>query len=238
MWEIDFIRGLAILLMIFDHVLFDLIEFYGIKVPLKTGDLANIYIIVQHFFAGTFIFLSGISSSFSRSNLKRGIKLFCIAFAMSLVTYFFSVYALPKGYDITIVFGVLQFLAICMILAPIFLKLNKYISLSIGAIFIFALPSLVSYFMNNYTITTDVFMMFGVYSKTFFSGDYFPLIPWLGVFIFGVVFGKTIYRERKSLFKIKFKPNIVNYVGRYSLWIYLFHQPIIIGILYLIFGHL
>ena len=237
-WEIDLLRGIAILLMIFDHVLFDLINFYGINVPLKTGTLAFTYSVVESFFAGLFIFLSGISSSFPRSNLLRGLKLLFVAMALTLVTFIFSTYFLSPEDNITIWFGVLHCLAVSMLLAPLFLKLNKYVALSIAFVITFIFPFWVSGINAAGTVPNNALSFLGFYTNTFTSGDYFPLIPWMGVFIFGVVFGRVFYKEKKSLIKKDLKPIVFNYVGRYTLWIYLVHQPIVLGILYLIFGHI
>ncbi len=59
-------------------------------------------------FAGLFIFLSGLSSQFSRSNVKRGLKAFAIAIVFTIVT------SLPF-INMPIRFGVLHLLGFCMV---------------------------------------------------------------------------------------------------------------------------
>jgi len=68
----------------------------------------------------------------------------------------------------------------------------------------------------------------------FMSYDYFPLIPWFGVFLIGAALGKTVYKSRRSLLPRPPRPIFINAAGRYSLWIYLVHQPVIMGVLYLL----
>ena len=107
----DALRGLAVCLMVLHHFLYDLCAFLGAPWWLFTNPVFDV---LHYFFAGLFIFLSGISSDFSRSNLKRGAKAMAIALGITLVTYFM---------DMTIVFGVLHLLASCMLLFGLTQKL-------------------------------------------------------------------------------------------------------------------
>ena len=70
-----------------------------------------------------------------------------------------------------------------------------------------------------------------------FTVDYFPLLPWFGVTLLGIAIGDIIYCGDKRRFRIpdlsKYKPaKFVSWIGRHSLEIYLLHQPIIAGALY------
>ena len=243
-WEIDFLRGLSIILMVFDHLFFDLINIYNIHIPL-VSDFAGSYKILEYFFAGCFILMSGISSSFSRSNLKRGLRLFLIALLLTLVTYALTLFnVVDKSF--VIVFGILHFLAVCMLLSSVLTKLNSYVLIVIGGAIIACGPFVdklnelirldeLNHINNYFNNIPNYFAIFGIYNSSFFSGDYFPLVPWLGIFVIGIAFGKIFYKEKKSLIKFELKPNLFNYVGRYSIWVYLIHQPIIFSILWLIF---
>ena len=107
----DAVRGLAVCLMVVHHFLYDLCEFLGAPWWLFTNPVFDV---LHYFFAGVFILLSGISSDFSRSNLRRGAKAMALALAITLVTYFMGM---------TIVFGVLHLLASCMLLFGLTRKL-------------------------------------------------------------------------------------------------------------------
>ena len=72
--------------------------------------------------------------------------------------------------------------------------------------------------------------------------DYFPLFPWFGACLFGIVLGKLLYIGDERRFRIpdisKYKPvTMFSWLGKHSLAIYLLHQPIIAGALsiYMIF---
>ena len=81
----------------------------------------------------------------------------------------------------------------------------------------------------------DVTAFFGFPTKAFFSADYFPLLPWIFLFWSGYflqgIFDRLGLMKALSAFRIK----PLEWLGRHSLVIYMLHQPLIYGILYLIF---
>lgn len=106
-WTMDELRGVAVFCMIFYH------GFY--TVGFLFGDFwgkffFHFFMPAEPFFAGLFMFISGIACNLSHSNLGRGLKLLALAMGVTLVTWL----ALP---DDIITFGILHFLAVCMILA-------------------------------------------------------------------------------------------------------------------------
>ena len=71
---------------------------------------------------------------------------------------------------------------------------------------------------------------------SFFSSDYFPLIPWLFLFICGWFFWRFI-KEHEWDGVFRFNIPVLSFIGRYSLIIYMAHQPILYLICAAIFGH-
>ena len=72
--------------------------------------------------------------------------------------------------------------------------------------------------------------------------DYFPIFPWFGLYLIGMSMGSIFYPGGKRKGELK-PPHIpvvpvICFAGRHSLLIYLIHQPIIVGILLLIYGYL
>jgi uncharacterized membrane protein len=227
-WEIDFLRGLAIILMVGYHLLFDLGAFVGVRrfLGFSTNLSSAAWTIAQYFFAGLFVTLSGTSSTLTRSNVRRGRRLLLISLAVTAVTYVFD----PTS---AVWFGILQCLAVSMLIYGIaFEKRGAVACTAWGAIIfglVFALPAV----KRALAIRFDWLLPFGLHSPTFSSFDYFPLIPWFGIFLIGAALGKTVYASRRSLLPWRLRRTFVNAAGRYSLWIYLAHQPLIMGILYL-----
>ncbi len=228
-WEIDFLRGLAIILMVGYHLLFDLGEFRGVERFLGfSTDLSTLaWTIAQYFFATVFVALSGISSTLTRSNVRRGLRLLAVSLAVSAVTYVFD----PAS---AVYFGILQCLAVSMLLyGAAFERAGASACAAWGGLvigFSAALPAL----RKALAFRFDWLLPFGLHSPTFSSFDYFPLIPWFGVFLVGAALGKSVYAPRRSLLPWRPPATFVNVAGRFSLLIYIVHQPVIMGILYLL----
>lgn len=217
-WELDFLRGMALILMIYFHIIFDMRDIYGYGVDYNGG--VNGFIGTVS--AVAFIIVSGISCSLSRNNFKRGVKLLVLAMLITLATEFYS----PM---LGVKFGILHFLGICIMLSPVFSRLNKYLNLWVGTAII-----LMGFFTARITVPNDYLFIFGLYSPKFISSDYYPLIPWLGIFLYGLAAGKELYSRKKSIFRFPPGDNIINAAGRHTLLYYLVHQPVIIGVLALV----
>jgi len=228
-WEIDFLRGLSIILMVGYHLLFDLGEFRGMDRFLGfSTDLSTIaWRTAQYFFAALFVVLSGISSTLSRSNRRRGLRLLAISFLVTAVTYFFE----PAS---AVYFGILQCLAVSILVyGAAFEKVRPVICIVWGALVLglgLAIPAL----NRALAIRFNWLLPFGLHSPSYTSFDYFPLVPWLGVFLLGAGLGKSAYASKRSLLPWRLPESFINVAGRHSLLIYILHQPVIMGVLYLI----
>ena len=70
----------------------------------------------------------------------------------------------------------------------------------------------------------------GFMPKSFFSTDYFPLLPWLFLFWAGYFLHHLVGRGRLAPLRRSVCPPL-GWMGRHSLVIYLLHQPVILGVL-------
>ena len=214
-WEIDFIRGIALLLMIFFHIMYDLGDIYGYPVNYESG----VIWVIGRVSAILFIIISGLSSTLSRNNPKRGLKVFAAALAISIVTYI-------AGRDYLIKFGILHFLGVSMMIYPLLNKAGS-LELIVGGV----LSLLAGNLISKVKVQSGLLFPVGLTNKYFYSADYYPVFPWIGVYIFGIVAGRFLYKERKSLFSFSMKDNPLLFLGRHTFMIYLIHQPLIIIIL-------
>lgn len=217
---IDAIRGLCVIMMIIHHLLYDFVEFLGAPEWLFTNPIFDF---LHYVFAGLFIILSGVSSRFSRSNVKRGIKVIAAALAITAITYVI---------DMPIYFGILHFLGFSMVFYGLTKKLFDKIP-GIAAPFIYILLLIASAVaVGNINIESKYLWMLGITYPGFFSADYFPIFPWIFVFLFGTWLGRHIKDGHLPKWFYTAKPRVLPAVGRKAFIIYLVHQPVLYGIIY------
>lgn len=228
-WEVDFLRGLSILLMVVYHLLYDLSAMAGYKRFLGVGiDLYDDYwMAAQFFFAGVFVLLSGISSTLTRSNARRGLKLLAVAALVTAATWVFDSSA-------PVHFGILHCLAVCIFIYGLLFKNSGPAALAAAAAAVFVLSAARGRFLPPGTVDFDWLLPFGITSGSYASVDYFPLLPWLAVFLAGTALGKTVYARKQSLIRMRLPATFVNWAGRHSLLIYIVHQPVLLGVLYVL----
>lgn len=232
---IDEIRGFSILCMILYHGVYDVLLLFPVSFPFFFSGFVNG---LRTFFAGMFIFISGAACRFSRSNLRRGLICFGCGMVMTLATAL----VIPKE---TIVFGILHMLGASMILFHFLRPLLDRMSRGLAAavcIFLFLFTWRISQgFLGIYPLfqiplpeawyQTDWLSPLGIYSTGFSSGDYYALFPWLFLFLTGSLYGCRLKEHRAPEWIYRSHVPFLAAVGRYTIYIYLIHQPVIFGIL-------
>lgn len=228
-WEIDFLRGLSILLVVGYHLLYDLGAYVGVERFLGfTTDLSTAaWTVAQRFFAGLFIVLSGISGTLTRSNVRRGGRLLAVALVITAATFVFD----PS---FAVWFGILHLLAVSMLIYGAAFEEAKAVTCAVWGVFVLGLGAALPVWKRAVTVDFDWLLPLGIHSPGFSSFDYFPLIPWFGIFLIGAALGKSVYAPRRSLLPRNLPRTIFNFAGRHSLIIYIIHQPVILGILYVL----
>ena len=228
-WELDVFRGVCILGMVVVHAVYDITELYR----LAQWNLPEAFLFVQQWGGILFLLLSGICATLGRRSVRRGIAVFCCGLLVNAVTA--GMYLLDfAGKEILIYFGVLHCLGLCMILWPLFKKLPWPALAVLGAVFV----GLGFWFFRLPPVTCKLLMPLGLPWSGFQSSDYFPVFPYLGFFLLGAVLGKTLYRKQKTLFpRVREDAPVLRFFrmcGKYSLQIYLLHQPVLSGIFFLV----
>ncbi len=240
---LDELRGFAVFCMVFYHAFFIIGDFFDIKIA---NDLFEFFMPVEPMFAGLFIAICGISCSLSRSNLKRGLLLLGIALGMTLVT----VVIMPAlGMDgLQIKFGILHFLSVAILIYSLIQKkirnFNPYIGIIICAVLYpftsgieqgrLSFGELLYFNIPDVLYTTNWLMPLGIYSPTFFSGDYFPIFPNIFIFFAGVFIGRYFSAFGFPEWTYKKRCGFFSFLGRKALIIYIAHMPVIFGVAYLI----
>ena len=270
-WEIDFVRGLMILFVVWDHFMWDV---RNIGSDYNTGLFQWLYNLTGSYYGGSlravthdvfvtmFVFTSGISSSFSRSNVMRGLKMCAFAIAFTLIT---DVISSVIGAHLTMYFNVIHVVALSVLIYSgiewIWSKCKRNWQKNIFGVVMFALimTTLVLGYCAKYMIKlhqgypyfegTDAYkyhwvnLLFGESEWTLNTvikirggGDYLSFLPDFGWFLVGAFLGRVMYRERKSIFP-SVNPKFVSpvtFCGRYSLWVYFISQIVMYGGIYLL----
>ena len=86
-----------------------------------------------------------------------------------------------------------------------------------------------SLFLREWLNPVSIGFLFplGLVAPGFFSADYFPLFPWLFVFLMGTYLGGPMKAGRFPAFFYKISPGFFGAVGRHALIVYLLHQPVL-----------
>ena len=256
-WEIDFVRGLMILFVVWDHFMWD-VHFVGSS-HYNSGLFQWLYELSSKYYSGSlratthdtfvtmFVLTSGISCSFSRSNGKRALKMMCFSIVLSALTYAIS--AIIQE-DLTIYFNVIHVVALSVALYSaiewIWARCSKNWQKNIFGVAMFAITMtalVVGHCAKNMSGTHWTDLLFGksewraaVVQKFRNGGDYLAFLPDFGWFLVGVFLGRIVYRERKTVF-----PSVdaryvspVTFCGRHSLWVYFISQIVMFGFVYLL----
>lgn len=221
---IDALRGLSVILMVAHHLLYNLAAFLGAPWWLFTNPVFDV---LHYIFAGLFIFLSGVSSRLSHSNIKRGAIAFALAMGITAVTWYL---------DMPIWFGVLHLLGFCMLFFGVTRPIWDAIPRTVAPFLYIALLITGVYAVGHFELTTgqmwsrSILWILGWQQRGFVSFDYFPLIPWLFVFLTGTWAGLYIKERKLPGWFYEVKPPLFPAVGRKALIIYVLHQPVLYGL--------
>ncbi len=239
---IDELRGVAIIFVVFYHLFYNLETVGGIDLGFFNTPWFGT---VRYVNTALLVLLSGISCNFSRSNLKRGAVCFLIGCGITAVTYFF----LPQ---FLILFGVLHMFGLCMLLygllRPLLDKISPVIGILAGLFLFITMWNVPTGYITLFGFRIDLpyqlystFYLFplGFPGTGFYSADYYPLIPWFFMFLTGGFLGVFIKEKRLPpymdfLYDGRIHSRFLAFTGRHTLLIYLIHQPLLFGAVYLL----
>ena len=249
--EVDLIRGILILIVILDHL------FYF----LKTNNLAwydqtgaeffnGIYRVTNFYWTSQtrevirqivlffFVFISGVSCSFSRNNWKRAAKMIVVWGALSVVTNIGDRLFNGGIGGWIIDFNVIGVLA-WSVLIYCFVQNCSWKGLTAAGLICFLITVLVIYpipaSIRNQIYLPSMWAPASLVRPAIEGaigpkGDWMPLFPYICYFFMGAVAARFIYKDKKSLFKRHEWERWICFTGRNTIWVYLLHEPILLGI--------
>lgn len=236
---LDNIRGITLVSMILYHSVWDIAYIFDVYLPWFQSKFAYVW---QQSICWTFILLSGFCWNIGKHRWRRGLIVFGAGLIVSLVT----VFVMPSS---LIIYGVLTFLGTamllmilleplckkgnpvwgCMIVIILFVLFRNVNDGNIGfeAVEVMSLPD------DLYANMATTFLGFPV--RGFFSTDYFSLVPWFFLFQTGYFINRFLEEKKGMNYLTGRKLPVLGWIGKHSLWIYMLHQPIVYGILYIWF---
>lgn len=237
---LDEIRGFAIICMVFHHMFYDVGFILGFEWGNRIFDFLCVF---QPLFWAVFILTSGICSRMSRNVIKRGLFLLAAGAVITLVTAVLMPMINISGAEIY--FGILSCLGCSMVITgtamPLIKKINEKVGMAVCAFLFFATYSISDKILlfgllklPDILYSSNLLFPLGIIGKTFQSADYFPIFPWVFMFLFGAFFGKYAVEEKFPAFAYKSHASLFRKAGKNSIWIYLAHQPVLYGIMYFI----
>ncbi|MCO5084312.1 MAG: DUF1624 domain-containing protein [Rhizobiaceae bacterium] len=226
---LDVARGLALLAMASYHFTWDL-EFFGYIEPGTTAQ--GLWKLYARAIASTFLLLAGVSLALAHGNgirwqafWRRFVMVAAAAAAISAATYL----AVPNGF---IFFGILHQIALGSLLGLVFLRLPPLIILA-AALVVIGAP----HFLKSPMFDHPWLWWLGLAPINPRSNDYVPVFPWFGVVLVGIGLARSFQQAgliaRLAAIRARDWTKPFRFAGRHSLAVYLIHQPVLIGLVWL-----
>ena len=183
---LDYIRGIAFILMLIFHIFIFLKLFTNLNINTNNTFLILIGLIARYLFVilfGLSLYLSYKYKNNYEEYNKKYLKKIILLLISSIFITIFTYYILPEQF---VYFGILHFMCLSMIL--LFYFINNYNVLLILLIILIFF----SIYNNNYDIydkTDNIFdgiLGLGFYKR---SIDHFKLLKWLPIVIAGILLG-------------------------------------------------
>ena len=220
----DILRGIAILAMVAYHAVWTAGYFQFLAPDLLFGPAGHW---TARAITTGFLLLVGMGivlsheAGFDRWRLGKRVLLVGGAAALVSGATFWSTPEQP------IVFGILHAIALSSLFALPFLRLPKPVLLTVAGVLL-TLPVL----LPDGIFNASGWLWLGLMRNVSPMGDYVPLIPWFGIVLIGMVLIRMPALRAVLLkpFEVSGMARILQRLGRWSLVIYLVHQPVLFGL--------
>ena len=237
---IDGIRGIAIINMVIFHFLYDVYIVYEQSPTWYSLSPIHIW---QQMICWTFIFISGFVWAWGKEkNLQRGV----IFNLLGLLISFITLVIMPAQ---TIWFGILNFMGCTILLTFPLEPLCKKIPPIYGMTICFLLfllckqiqfgqigiPGLLQIQVPDLLYSIKILTPLGFPHKGFHSSDYFPVFPWIFLYLCGFYLNQIFLKHHTWQTYAQRKLPCLSVLGSKTIWIYLLHQPFSMFVCLLIF---
>jgi uncharacterized membrane protein len=221
-FEVDILRGGAIILMVIFHFGYDLAAFGWTSY--NTGQDIE-WRIFRSMIVSSFLLAVGMSSYLAYQIQIKPKKLVLTETKLVLVSVILTLGSLFMYPESWVYFGIIHFIAVALPISILFRHIPNT-ALLVG---ILCIGGYWLDILNFYRIWQWSVLNWGIPEHT---TDLVSFFPWIGVVLIGVfimshnLFGLTVSQNRLS--------TKLSFLGKHSLLIYLVHQPILFGLFYLV----
>ena len=235
----DAVRGFSVISMVGFHLCYDLRFIWGLPLLWFAPPLQDIW---RASISWTFVFVAGCMVAWSRDNLKRSLRYLLAALVVFVITTLAAV-------DVPINFGIIYCMGACTLTTWLLDRIGIRPKGPLPALVLFVAFVLCLGIPHGYlgvgSFTVQIPRAFyatrwlswlGFPGPGFASGDYYPLLPFLLLYVAGSSVGRMLKDGNLPAWCHDSKAPALEAVGRHALPIYLLHQPIIILILQLLLG--
>ncbi len=229
----DVVRGLSVISMVLFHLCYDLRFIWGAELSWFASPLMDVW---RASISWTFLFVAGCMCPLSRDNLRRGLQYVAVALAIWVVT---SVVAV----DTPISFGIIYCMAASTLLAWALERLGLLPRGPLAAALLLVLfvslldladgvvgvgPVRVE--LPDALYQTGWLSWLGLPGPDFSSGDYYPLLPYLLMYLAGAAMGSWWADRGYPAWAREAHAGPLGLVGRHALLVYVVHQPVLLAL--------
>ncbi len=206
------------------HFGFDL-NYYRLLSPVQSFYADPFWTVQRAVIVTLFMFVAGLSQAVALDagqGWPRFWKRWGQIAGCALLVSAGSALMFPKSW---ISFGVLHGFAVMLVLARVAAPLRS--GLWLVGLLLVLLPQVVQHSFFDTRLTNWV----GLVTRKPVTEDYAPLLPWLGVMLWGLAAGQWLLVRRRGVLAGNLPALLqpLAALGRWSLTFYMLHQPVLIG---------
>lgn len=225
--RLDALRGAAIVWMAAFHFCFDL-NLFGLLQPRQNFYADPFWTVQRTCIVSLFLFCAGLGQAVALQAGQpwpRFWRRWAQVAGCAVLVSIGSALVFPKSW---ISFGVLHGIAVMLVLVRLLAPAGRWLWL-LGALAV-VLPFVLQHPVFDTRATNWV----GLVTRKPVTEDYVPVLPWLGVTLWGLAAGRWLLAARPAVLAgalpRALQPLAV--LGRWSLSFYMLHQPVLLGLLF------
>lgn len=229
----DVVRGAAVVSMVLFHLCHDLKFISEVPLPWFEPPLRDVW---RCSISWTFLFVAGCMCPLSRSNLRRAAEYGLVALGVWAVTTIAAV-------DVPISFGIIYCMAACTLAAWLLDRAGALprgrlaaAALLVAFVCLLGLPdghvgvAGLRVELPGGLYDSGALSWLGLPGGGFASGDYYPLLPYLMLYLAGAAMGTVWARAGYPAWAREARLEPLGLVGRHALVVYVLHQPVLLAV--------